>query len=29
LKVMGKARASEFTWQRTAVETLSLYRELV
>lgn len=28
-KVMGKARASEFTWQRTAAETLSLYRELV
>jgi len=29
LKVMGKARASEFTWQRTAAETLALYRELV
>jgi len=29
LKVMGKKRASEFTWQKTAAETLSLYRELV
>ncbi|MBI4621316.1 MAG: glycosyltransferase family 4 protein [Desulfobacterales bacterium] len=29
LKVMGKKRASEFTWQKTAKETLSLYRELV
>lgn len=29
LKVMGKKRASEFTWQKTATETLSLYRELV
>ena len=29
LKVMGRTRASEFTWQRTASETLSLYRELV
>jgi len=29
LKIMGKKRASEFTWQKTAAETLSLYRELV
>lgn len=29
LKIMGKKRASEFTWQKTAAETLSLYKELV
>lgn len=29
LRTMGKKRASEFTWQRTAEETLSLYRELI
>lgn len=28
MKIMGKKRASEFTWDKTAAETLSLYREL-
>lgn len=29
LKILGKKRASEFTWKKTAAQTLSLYRELV
>ena len=29
LKIMGEKRAAEFTWQKTAAATLSLYRELV
>jgi glycosyltransferase involved in cell wall biosynthesis len=29
LKTAGRKRAAEFTWQKTAEETLSLYRELV
>lgn len=29
LKVLGKRRASEFTWKKAAEATLSLYRELV
>jgi glycosyltransferase involved in cell wall biosynthesis len=29
LKIMGRKRAGEFTWQKTAAQTLSLYRELV
>ena len=29
LKTAGKKRAAEFTWQKAAEETLSLYRELV
>lgn len=28
MKIMGKKRASEFTWDKAAAETLSLYREL-
>jgi glycosyltransferase involved in cell wall biosynthesis len=29
LKIVGRKRAAEFTWQKTAEATLSLYRELV
>jgi glycosyltransferase involved in cell wall biosynthesis len=29
LRVMGRKRAGEFTWQKSAAQTLSLYRELV
>jgi glycosyltransferase involved in cell wall biosynthesis len=29
LKAAGRKRAAQFTWQRAAAETLSLYRELV
>lgn len=29
LAVMGKKRAAEFSWRKTALETLALYRELI
>jgi alpha-1,3-rhamnosyl/mannosyltransferase len=29
LKALGRKRAEEFTWAKTAAQTLSLYRELV